>query len=443
MNSTRPRRGWDEPPKEAAAPSGSAQGSSGGLDLTGAEGVKTGRVKAWFDDQGFGFIMQDDGAEDLFVHRSALTDGNLLVVGTAVCFEVVWNDRQQKHMAAKLTGASNPVTAGISSTASAFGAITDLPPGKKGGRVKAWFEDQGFGFVMQDDGSEDLFVHRSALTDGNLLLVGAPVAYEVVWNQQKGKNLAANLSGASSPEKAGIATSQVPTPAAQDYYGGGGAFAGAAAAVGKKCGRVKAWIEEKGFGFILQDDGGEDLFVHRSGLRDGGSLIVGTTVTYVSEWNERKQKFLAQEVTGAVPQDRGGYADAMAPPHGGGALMIANDYGHGGYGRAVPQPVGPVSRYDPYGGGAGVPAQGGDPYGAVGALKALGELAEAELSKAGNMSFKEFEALYDAQQAAKEAAGAISGQYDRYGEQSFTAADSAAAADQYDPYGEQSFWPGA
>jgi CspA family cold shock protein len=31
---------------------------------------------------------------------------------------------------------------------------------------------------------------------------------------------------------------------------------------------VKFWNENRGFGFVVQDEGGEDLFMHRYGLRD-------------------------------------------------------------------------------------------------------------------------------------------------------------------------------
>lgn len=46
-------------------------------------------------------------------------------------------------------------------------------------------------------------------------------------------------------------------------------------------GTVKNWNEERGFGFISPDSGGDDIFVHANGLPDGyQSLARGVTVEF-------------------------------------------------------------------------------------------------------------------------------------------------------------------
>uniref|UniRef100_A0A7S2N0L7 Uncharacterized protein n=1 Tax=Haptolina brevifila TaxID=156173 RepID=A0A7S2N0L7_9EUKA len=81
---------------------------------------------------------------------------------------------------------------------------------RKSGVVRRWTE-RGFGFITPDGSEEELFVHFSAISDGNALEEGAVVEFESVFDDRKGKERAENVTGGIQQDRAG---------------GGGGGFGG-------------------------------------------------------------------------------------------------------------------------------------------------------------------------------------------------------------------------
>ncbi len=69
-------------------------------------------------------------------------------------------------------------------------------------------------------------------------------------------------------------------------------------------GTAQRWNNERGFGFIQPQDGGDDVFCHFSAITDGNSLGEGREVEYEAVYNAQKGKYNAENVTGGITQDR-------------------------------------------------------------------------------------------------------------------------------------------
>ena len=147
-----------------------------------------------------------------------------------------------------------------------------MPPqvvGEGKGIVKFFNPQKGFGFVVRDDGGEDVFVHISAVEQAGLtdLADGQPLEFTLV--DRGGRVSATNLRIDGEPMA--VERSGGGGGGGRDDAGGGSQSGPQRQLTGEKAsGTVKFFNAMKGFGFISRDDGQPDAFVHISAVERAG-----------------------------------------------------------------------------------------------------------------------------------------------------------------------------
>ena len=181
-------------------PGGGAGGGAGGAAGGGfsrmpAQVVGTGKgtVKFFNAQKGFGFINQEGGGEDVFVHVSAVERAGLesLAEGQELQFNLV--DRGGKVSAQDLQVVGEVIQPKQSSAAPS----RELTGERVTGTVKFFNSMKGFGFIVRDDGQPDAFVHISAVERSGLsqLNEGERYAFDLEVDR-RGKHSAVNLAPA-------------------------------------------------------------------------------------------------------------------------------------------------------------------------------------------------------------------------------------------------------
>ncbi len=222
----------------------------------------------WYEPaKGYGFLTPDNGAGEIFVHSSAIVGGGVLAEGQRVAFLVVDGEKgpQADHVLPLGADAAGPGAAAARNDG-ADGTVTWYDAGK------------GFGFITPDSGEQDIFVHaRSLHGDLTELAEGDRVSYRASEGEKGLQAQGVRLVGGGSRGGRGGA----------DRRGGGRGAAPSRGAQRGGQGVVARYDADRGFGFITPDDGGPDLFVHVSVVRDGEVLYEGDRVRFQVRQSDR------------------------------------------------------------------------------------------------------------------------------------------------------------
>jgi CspA family cold shock protein len=174
-------------------------GAGGGGMPPQVVGEGKGIVKFFNPQKGFGFIVRDDGGEDVFVHISAVEAAGLTDLADGQPLEFTLVDRGGRISATNIKIDGEPMEV----------VRTPRPEGDRGpqrqltgekaqGTVKFFNAMKGFGFISRDDGQPDAFVHISAVERAGLpsLNEGDRLEFEIEVDR-RGKYAAVNLQSIS------------------------------------------------------------------------------------------------------------------------------------------------------------------------------------------------------------------------------------------------------
>ena len=249
-------------------------------------GARISATVKWYNPaKAYGFLVPEDGSPDIYCRDSALAAVGLdtILAGATVDCETVRGQRgpEVSRILAIDFSTASPRTTSFA-RAPGNGRLADRPgigqagvaearPGRRISALVKWFLPmKGYGFLEPEDGSPDVFCHLSAVEASGLdtLPQGGVVTCEIVPGD-RGPQVSRIL--AVDPQ----ATRHGPTEHSQSFaakYPGPQAGAQPSADM-ELPGTVKFFDPARGFGFVVPDGGGREVFVHssvvfRSGMTD-------------------------------------------------------------------------------------------------------------------------------------------------------------------------------
>jgi cold shock protein len=169
---------------------GGFRGGGGGGMPPQVVGEGKGVVKFFNPQKGFGFIVRDDGGDDVFVHISAVEQAGLTDLADGQPLEFTLVDRGGRISATNLRIEGEPMAVERAER----GPQRQLTGEKASGTVKFFNAMKGFGFIQRDDGQPDAFVHISAVERAGIptLNEGDRLEFELEVDR-RGKTAAVNL----------------------------------------------------------------------------------------------------------------------------------------------------------------------------------------------------------------------------------------------------------
>ena len=113
----------------------------------------------WFNGtKGFGFVVPEDESFDAFIHITTLQEAGFHAIGEGAVLMCTLFDGPKGKQVKDVTEVLSQGEVNLMPEASEEDGTVTM-----GGLVKWYKPEQGFGFIIPDDGMKDVFIHKSLL----------------------------------------------------------------------------------------------------------------------------------------------------------------------------------------------------------------------------------------------------------------------------------------